>query len=171
LVDRLHASGSIYANSHLPNPSLVFLHLDQHGEVCGATLRDTRNKLAAWFVAGELTKARRVVAVESPIDALSYFTLFGRPDGSVAVVSCAGATVPQALMLHACDRLQAFVVALDNDPAGERGWLKAVNETAGWAGFNLLSERPKHKDWNDDLVAAAQRLSTPKLKNSSYLML
>ena len=181
LVDRLHASGSTYANSHLPNPSLVFLHRDQHGDLCGATLRDTRhqsafrpclgNKLSAWFAVGDLAKAKRVVAVESPIDALSYFTLFGRSDGSLAVVSCAGATVPQALMLHACDRRQAFVVALDNDPAGERGWLKARTETADWADFNLSSKRPNHKDWNDDLIAAVQRLGTPKLKNSSYLKL
>jgi Toprim-like/Protein of unknown function (DUF3991) len=181
LVDRLRASGLIYANSHLPNPSLVFLHRDEHGDVCGATLRDTRhqsafrpclgNKLSAWFVVGDLAKAKRVAAVESPIDALSYFTLFGRPIGSLAVVSCAGATVPQALMLHAWDRRQAFVVALDNDPAGERGWLKARNETTDWAGFNLSSERPKHKDWNDDLIAAVQRLRIPMLRNSTSLKL
>jgi hypothetical protein len=181
LVDELHASGSIYANSHLPNPSLVFLHRDQHGDVRGATLRDTRHqsafrpclgdKLGAWFTVGDLTQAKRLVAVESPIDALSYFTLFGRPDGSLAVVSCAGAIVPQALMFHACDRRQAFVVALDNDPAGERGWLKARDETADWAGFNLSSVRPKQKDWNDDLVAAVQRLRAPKLKSSTSLRL
>ena len=28
IVDGLHAVGSIYANDHLPNPSLVFLHRD-----------------------------------------------------------------------------------------------------------------------------------------------
>jgi C-terminal, D2-small domain, of ClpB protein len=33
LVDELHASGSIYTNNHRPNPSLVFLHRDQLGEV------------------------------------------------------------------------------------------------------------------------------------------
>jgi Toprim-like/Protein of unknown function (DUF3991) len=179
LVNRLHASGSIYANSHSPNPSLVFLHRDRHGDVCGATLRDTRhqsafrpclgNKVSAWFAVGNLAKAERVVAVESPIDALSYFSLFGRPDGSLTVVSCAGAMVPQALMFHACDRRQAFVVALDNDPAGERGWLKARTETADWVIFNLPSERPKHKDWNDDLVATAQRLRVPKLSSSTSL--
>ena len=86
LVDELHASGSIYANDHRPNPSLVFLHRDQHGEVRGATLRDTKhqsafrpclgNKLTAWFAVGDLAEAERVVAVESPIDALSYYCLF-----------------------------------------------------------------------------------------------
>ena len=35
IVDELHAVGSIYANDHLPNPSLVFLHRDPHGKVRG----------------------------------------------------------------------------------------------------------------------------------------
>jgi hypothetical protein len=131
LVDELHARGSIYANDHRPNPSLVFLHRDQHGTVRGATLRDTKdqsvfrpclgNKLSAWFAVGDLAKADRIVAVESPIDALSYCSLFGCRSDSLAVVSCAGAAVPRELMLRAYDGRKAFVVALDNDPAGHRG--------------------------------------------------
>ena len=84
LVDELHARGSIYANDHLPNPSLVFLHRDRHGKARGATLRDTRhqsafrpclgNKLTAWFTIGNLAEADRIAAVESPIDALSYYS-------------------------------------------------------------------------------------------------
>ena len=60
IVDELHAVGSIYANDHRPDPSLVFLHRDAHGKVRGATLRDTRhqsafrpclgNKLSAWHL-------------------------------------------------------------------------------------------------------------------------
>jgi Toprim-like/Protein of unknown function (DUF3991) len=181
LVDKLHACGSIYCNNHRPNPSLVFLHRDQHGEVCGATLRDTRhqstfrpclgNKLTAWFAVGNLAKTERVVAVESPIDALSYYSLFACSNDSLAVVSCAGATIPQALMFQAYHRCQPFVVALDNDPAGERGWVKARGETVDWMGFKLSSESPKHKDWNDDLAAAIQCLSSPKSKKSAFLKL
>jgi hypothetical protein len=72
LVDELHARGSIFANDHRPNPSLVFLHRDQHGKVRGASLRDTKhqsvshpcpgNKLSAWFTVGDLAKAGRIVA-------------------------------------------------------------------------------------------------------------
>jgi hypothetical protein len=181
LVDELHACGSIYANNHRPNPSLVFLHRDQHGEVCGATLRDTRhqsafrpclgNKLTAWFAVGNLAKAERVVAVESPIDALSYHSLFACPNDSLAVVSCAGAAIPQTLMFQAYHRCQAFVVALDNDSAGERGCVKARDETSDWTGFCISSEGPHHKDWNDDLISAVQRLHPPKLKNSTSLKL
>ena len=99
IVDELHAVGSIYANDHRPHPSLVF-HRDSHGKVRGATLRDTRHqsafrpclgsKLSAWFTVGNLNNAVRVVAVESPIDALSYYSLFAGRSESFAVVSCAG---------------------------------------------------------------------------------
>jgi hypothetical protein len=73
--------------THRPNPSLVFLHRDPRGKVRGATLRDTRQKsafrpclgnklLTAWFAVGNFANADRIVAVESPIDALSYYSLF-----------------------------------------------------------------------------------------------
>jgi Toprim-like/Protein of unknown function (DUF3991) len=179
IVDELHAVGSVYTNNHRPNPSLVFLHRDQHGKARGATLRDTRhqsafrpclgNKLSAWFAIGNLAEADRIAAVESPIDALSYYSLSGCSGNSLAVVSCAGATVPRELMLQAYDRRQAFVVALDNDPAGQRGRQKARDETLNWAGFKLSSECPKLKDWNDDLIAMIQRLRAPQFKESASL--
>ena len=177
-VDELHAVGSIYANDHRPNPSLVFLHRDAHGKVCGATLRDTRhqsafrpclgNKLSAWFTVGNLNNADRVVAVESPIDALSYYSLFAGRCDALATVSCAGSTVPHELMFLAYDRRQPFVVGFDNDLAGERGWSKAWDDTADWAGFKLFSERPKHKDWNEDLVHVAGK--QPRITNVTAAM-
>ena len=153
LVDEMHGRGSLYANDHRPNPSLVFLHRDRHGKVRGATLRDTRhrsvfrpclgNKLTAWFVVGDLAGADRVAAVESPIDALSYYSLFGCRGGSLAVVSCAGASVPRELMLRALDRGQAFVVALDRDPAGQRGRAKSTRRNGGLGGLQALFRLPK----------------------------
>jgi Toprim-like len=164
-----------------PIRAWFFLHRDQHGKVRGATLRDTKhpsvfrpclgNKLTAWFAVGDLAKADRVVAVESPIDALSYYSLFGRRGESLAVVSCAGATVPRELMLRAYDGRKAFVVALDNDLAGQRGRQKAREETLDRAGFKLSADCPKRKDWNDDLIALAERLSPPKLREIVSLRL
>jgi DNA primase (bacterial type) len=166
LVDELHDAGSIYANDHRPNPSLVFLHRTNGGEVVGATLRDTRhesafrptlgNKVTAWFAVGNLREAHSVVAVESPIDALSYHTLFAGRNDRLVVVSCSGATVPDELLFQAYDRRQRFVVALDNDAAGERGWQKAWDDTADWTGFKISSDCPHQKDWNADLLASVQ---------------
>jgi hypothetical protein len=125
LVDRLHREGTIYANNHHPNPSLVFLHRNHKGTVSGATLRDTRhdssfrpclgNKLTAWFTVGDLNHAHEIIAVESPIDALSYHSLKHLSLDQHAVVSCSGAVVPEELMWQAYERKQSFVVALDND--------------------------------------------------------
>jgi len=181
IVDQMHEIGSIYANNHRPNPSLVFLHRTPHGKVEGATLRDTRhestfrpslgNKLTAWFTVGNLRGAHTVVAVESPIDALSYYSLYAGRHDSLAAVSCGGATVPYELMHQAYNRRQSFVVALDNDSAGERGWRKAWNETVDWNGFKISPDSPKGKDWNDDLIGLVHRLPPPKPQQSSSLRL
>ena len=161
IVDQLHEVGSIYANDHRPQPALVFLHRASCGKVLGASLRDTRpestfrpclgDKRNAWFAIGSLDAAETVVAVESPIDALSYVTLKDGRCESLAVVSCAGVSVSEELMWHAYERRQSFVVALDNDAAGERGWTRAWDETADWPGFKISSDCPTRKDWNDDL--------------------
>jgi hypothetical protein len=106
-----------------------------------------------------LANADRIVAVESPIDALSYYSLFANRHEALAIVSCAGSTVPSELMFQACDRRRSFVVALDSDAAGERGWAKAWDDTVDWAEFRLSSECPTYKDWNDDLVYVAGKQS------------
>jgi hypothetical protein len=74
-------------------------------------------------------------------------------------------------MLHASEGRKSFVVALDNEPAGQRGWQKAHEETLDWAGFKLSWDSPKFKDWNDDLIAAEQRLGVPERKKSASLKL
>lgn len=166
LVDEMYGRGSIFANDHRPNPSLVFLHRTDSGKVIGATLRDTRpessfrptlgDKLSAWFAVGNVKEAETIVAVESPIDALSYHTLFAGRNDALAVVSCSGATIPGDLLWQSYDRRQRFVVGLDNDRAGELGWQKAWDETADWTGFKISSACPRLKDWNADLQASCQ---------------
>jgi len=161
LIDSLHEKGLIYANNHRPKPSLVFLHRTAEGKIEGATLRDTRhesmfrpclgNKTSAWFSVGDLTNAEQIVAVESPIDALSYYQL--NPSNRLVVVSCGGCHVPGELLHQSYMRRQSFVVALDNDCAGERGWQKAWDDTADWTGFKISSDCPRLKDWNADLMA------------------
>lgn len=166
LVTELHGRGSIYANNHQPNPGIVFLHRSQHGKVEGATLRDTRhessfrpclgNKLSAWFAVGDLATAETIVAVESPIEALSYHTLFAGRHNQLAIVSCAGSFVPDDLMFQAYDRRQSFVVALNNDDAGELGWQTAWDKTTEWTGFKISSECPRRNDWSADLVSSVR---------------
>ena len=161
LIDPLHERGLIYANNHRPNPSLVFLHRTMQGKIEGATLRDTRhdstfrpclgNKTSAWFSVGDPMNATEIVAVESPIDALSYYQL--KPSNQIAVVSCGGCHIPEELLHQSCGLRQSFVVALDNDSAGQGGWQRAWDQTTEWTGFKISSDCPIRKDWNADLMA------------------
>ncbi len=181
LVDELHAVGSIYANDHRPNPGLVFLHRTDCGKVVGATLRDTRhesafrpclgNKLSAWFSVGNIREAHSIVAVESPIEALSYHALFASRNDQLAVVSCSGSTVPDELMWQSYERRQRFVVALNNDAAGELGWQKAWDSTVDWTGFKISSDCPPRNDWNADLVASIQAACPAQTQKQSSLKL
>lgn len=181
IVDELHAVGSIYANNHYPNPGIVFLHRTDCGKVIGATLRDTRhessfrptlgNKLSGWFAVGQVREAHTVVAVESPIDALSYHTLFAGRKDPLAVVSCSGSSVLDELLWQSYERRQRFIVALDNDSAGERGWQKARDATVDWTGFKISSDCPRLKDWNADLLASRQAISIAQGKKQTSLSL
>jgi Toprim-like len=74
-------------------------------------------------------------------------------------------------MLRAYDGRKAFVVALDNDPAGQRGRQRAREETLDWPGFKLSLDCPKHKDWNDDLIALRERIGAPKVREIASLRL
>jgi hypothetical protein len=70
-------------------------------------------------------------------------------------------------MRLAYDCGQSFVVALDNDPAGQRGWRKAWDEIVDWSGFKISSACPKQKDWSDDLMSLqlARRQAKHSLSN------
>jgi hypothetical protein len=133
LVDELHARGSTPTIFGLtPGALSSFTATSTEGARSHAS--DARHqsiirpylriKLTAWFAVGDLAMSDRIAAVESRIDGLSYYSLFGCRCGSLAVVSWAAATVPRELMLQAYDRCQTFVLALDNDPrasvAGKR---------------------------------------------------
>ena len=71
------------------------------------------------------------------------------------------------LMAQAYDRRQSSIVALENDFAGEQGSRKAWDTSADWTGFQVSSDCPEHKDWNDDLV----RLACSNLRHAASLKL
>ncbi len=165
---------------HSPRPWCVFRHIDAQGETRGATLRalDDRDgpkralgdKLSAFFAIGPaIIDADELVFVESPIDALSYYQRSQR----ARVVSVGGSAVPEAALALAHNHPVPITVALDRDPAGERGW-QSVRTRFRELGADLLIRLRRAvplladwelKDWNDLLRAEA--IETTRAANAT----
>jgi len=103
--------------------------------------------------------ANEIVLVESPIDALSYASLYPKAH----VVSIAGASVPDAILPIFDRTTQPITLALDADHAGNQGWLRFLERIRGLGGGmvqrlrRLVPAFPGWpcKDWNDVLKAKA----------------
>jgi hypothetical protein len=111
----------------------VFHHLDADGKIRGASLRaldsDEGGKRAigskteGYFAIGPSRNPPSEIAlVESPIDALAYHQLHP----TSRAVSMAGANIPTEFLNTLTSDPTPVVVALDHDPAGERGWQHLV---------------------------------------------
>jgi len=164
LVDQLYEEGKIYANSHQPNPSVVFLHTDPKGRIKGATLRDTKHqssfrpclgdKKNAWFTVGNLSEAQSIAITEAPSDALSYRCLSKHSGRSIAAVSVSGTHVSDELLKYIRTHKKNLILAFDNDCAGERAaerLIACIRSTDG-----VSRKRPHLKDWNEDLCFIKQ---------------
>ncbi len=159
LVDRLHEIGLIYADK---NQNAVFIRrsLDED-KITGATLRGTAgsdNKFKGlakgskrkegWFylTQGEQSSdpVRRVVLVESPIDAMSLAVLERTDSVKTLYLSTDGAgQIPTEYLKEVKD----VVIAYDNDTSGN---LMAQRVKAQLP--NAVSKTPSSIDWNQDLV-------------------
>ena len=159
LVDKLHEQGLIYADQ---NQNAVFIRrsLDED-KITGATLRGTAgsdNKFKGlakgskrkegWFY---LTKGeqssdpiRRVVLVESPIDAMSLAVLERTDSVKTLYLSTDGAgQIPSEYLKEVKD----VVIALDSDRSG-REMAERIKSQLPQA----VSKTPKAIDWNQELV-------------------
>jgi Plasmid recombination enzyme/Protein of unknown function (DUF3991)/Toprim-like len=159
LVDRLHEQGLIYADK---NQNAVFIRrsLDED-KITGATLRGTAGsdnqfkglakgskRKDGWFhfERGEQSSdpVRRVVLVESPIDAMSLAVLERTDSVKTLYLSTDGAG---QIPIEYLKELKDVVIAYDNDTSGN---LMAQRVKAQLP--NAVSKTPKAIDWNQDLV-------------------
>lgn len=156
LVEQGHRSGLIYA----PFADTVgFYHRDPSGYLAGAThwymSKEFARRLGecrkAWFTVGDLHRAEQVIAVQSPLDALSFATL--RPASAVAVVSVAGETIPTPLLDFARTNRKHLICGLDNLEIDDFAHRQALRETTTWPGFQIGQVSPKNADWSQDLLS------------------
>ena len=159
LVDRLHEQGLIYADK---NQNAVFIRrsIDEE-KITGATLRGTAgddNKFKGlakgskrkegWFYfdKGEQSSdpVRRVVLVESPIDAMSLAVLERTDSKKTLYLSTDGAgQIPTEFLAE----VKEVVIAYDNDSSGNLMAQRVSSQLP-----NAVRKSPKTIDWNQDLI-------------------
>ena len=161
LVDKLHNRGIIYADA---KQNAVFLRQDIANNVTGASLRGTyqgssfkglatgSQRENGWFsfVQGE-GELKRIVLVESAIDALSAAALAEQP-GKAMFISTDGAGVIPVPWLQ--QQGVVVVAAHDGDRAGEEmAWRLAMEISS------VTRATPAYgKDWNEQLQGRASEL-------------
>ena len=159
LVDRLHLKGLIYADQ---NQNAVFIRrsLDE-SKIRGASLRGTvgednlfkglakgskRQEGWFYFTKGEQSSdpVRRVVLVESPIDAMSLSVLERTDSLKTLYLSTDGAGgIPTEYLKD----VGSVVIAFDRDPAGREMTERIKSQLP-----NAVVKTPSSVDWNRDLV-------------------
>lgn len=159
LIDRLHQQGLIYADK---NQNAVFIRrtLDEKN-ITGAALRGTKGednqfkglakgskRKEGWFYfekgEQEIDQVRRVVLVESPIDAMSLSVLERTDSQKTLYLSTDGAGgIPTEYLQEA----GKVVIAFDQDLAGQEMTERIKSQLP-----NAVQKKPKDKDWNQDLV-------------------
>ena len=159
LVARLHEQGLIYADK---NQNAVFIRRSIDGEkITGASLRGTAgddNKFKGlakgskrkegWFYfdKGEQSSdpVRRVVLVESPIDAMSLAVLERTDSKKTLYLSTDGAgQIPTEFLAE----VKEVVIAYDNDSSGNLMAQRVSSQLP-----NVVRKLSKAIDWNQELV-------------------
>ena len=159
LVDKLHEQGLIYADE---NQNAVFVRRSiNESRITGANLRGTvgeDNKFKGlakgskrkdgwfYFERGEqsIDLVRRVVLVESPIDAMSLAVLEKTDSKKTLYLSADGAGgIPTEYLKEVGE----IVIAFDRDRAGQEMTERVQSQLP-----KAMRKIPKAIDWNQDLV-------------------
>ena len=161
LVDELHSQGKVYADA---KQNSVFLRQDIDGNITGASLRGTyqgssfkglatgSKREDGWFSffqgEGEL---KRIVLVESAIDALSAASLASQPEKAMFISTDGAGSLPIAWLQQ---QGVEIIAAHDSDRAGEEmAWRLAAE-----IGVVTRAVPTYGKDWNEQLLDMASKL-------------
>ena len=167
LIDKLHDSGLVYADN---KQNAVFLRrsLDEE-KITGASLRGTvganntfkglakgtkRSEGWFYFERGEQSgdSIKRVVLVESPIDAMSLAVMERTDSVKTLYLSTDGAGRLPFEFLH---EVKEVAIAFDNDEAGEEMAIRVSKKLP-----KAVRKTPSSVDWNIDLVNSFDWLKT-----------
>lgn len=172
LLSQLVTERKVYQSEKYNN--VVMVGMDKENNPKYVSLRSTNTRLAKPFKAdavgsdksypfvinGKLgAKANTVCVVESPIEAMSYYSLcelLGSNNINYPIVSLGGSSVVVALDRYLKDNPQItnIILALNNDKdhtinAGEKGMAQKIALYGDK--YNITLHRPHLNDWNDVL--------------------
>ena len=152
--------------------TIVFPHYDHTG-VCGLELKNAdkgvfvRGSAKGLWTSAINPNAQILVITESPIDGLSYFTLFPEVQKSgVVFASVSGGLRPHQVQLiidliKKLPQLQKIILAVDHDQGGEK-IEKTIRDGVKNAGVfvgDMLTHVPEKigDDWNEVLKNGEQK--------------
>lgn len=98
------------------------------------------------------TSNETIYLFESPIDALSYMSMYGKEENA-SYISLNGVGFKSIEKILHDEKLKTIIVCTDSDEAGERAFerLKKL-ESENKKDRLILRETPKYKDFNEDLL-------------------
>lgn len=153
----------------------VFPHYDRDG-LTGYELKNDgftgfskHGQKSIWY-SSNLTTARRVVLVESAIDAMSHAQITG--DRDAAYLSIGGSMSDQqrelvrSALARAAERGAEIVIGTDADAGGDR--LAQELQALAPVHARVRRERPEAKDWNDVLQIEIEREQERNLRLKEY---
>ena len=162
---------STFARDHIlyedkPYHNAVFVGRDENGMARHAHKRSTNSYGKTFRINVEGSDPRYsfhhvgkngdLFVFEAPIDLMSFVTMFPYDWKDNSYVACCGTSFHLVKWMLGQTQVKTAYLCLDNDRAGQEACERMEEElrSKGIGGMRLV---PKHKDWNDDLVALCRQ--------------
>lgn len=144
----------------------VFVGRDECGKPVHAHARSTNSKGKTFRINMEGSDPRysfhhlgtngSLLVFEAPIDLLSHISLYPQNWQENSYVACCGTSIQPVLKtLEQMLQVDTVLLCLDNDEAGQKA-NQRMSEQLEAEGLTVMSQIPKMKDWNDDLLTSQQ---------------
>lgn len=165
VITHFARAGTLYEDAEYHN--CVFIGRDENGTARHAHKRSTNSFGEAFRINVEgsdpkysfhhIGRDGSLYVFEAPIDLLSFITLYPRGWEDHSYVACCGTSIQPVLKtLEQMPVRDTVYLCLDNDDAGHKASRRMADQLRE---LGVTTERivPMLKDWNEDLVAQAQR--------------
>ena len=144
----------------------VFVGRDESGKPVHAHARSTNSRGKTFRINVEGSDPRysfhhignngSLLVFEAPIDLLSHISLYPQNWQENSYVACCGTSIQPVLKtLEQMPQADAVLLCLDNDGAGQKANRRMAEQLKA-EGLTVMTQIPKMKDWNDDLLARQQ---------------